>query len=114
MPTQNSDNLIKSGDLYDYLTAHGFDPNGGIILPQVDTLQRQVVELTSQVQYLTNVVNTLTNPRIFIDDTYTYKTYRLGVDKDDLYIKLLSSTEDMTWDELANFTWSEVENKFTW
>lgn len=114
VPTQNSDNLIKSGDLYDYLVAHGFDPNGGIILPQVDLLQSQVTALTAQVQYLTNVIGTLTNPRIFIDDTYTYKTYRLGVDKDDLYIKRLSSTQDMTWDELANFTWTEIENKFTW
>lgn len=114
VPTQNSDNLIKSGDLYDYLVAHGFDPDGGIILPQVDILQNQVRELTAQVQFLTNIVNSLTNPRMFIDDTYTYKTYYLGVDKDDLYIKLLSSTADMAWGELGNFTWSQVENKFTW
>lgn len=88
VPTQDSDNLITSGDLYSYLVAHGFDPTGGIIIPQLDSLQAAVTALTARVSTLETTVAGLTNPREFIDDTYTYKTYLVGVDRDNFYIKL--------------------------
>lgn len=99
VPTEDSDNLITSGDLYDYLVAHGFDPEGGIILPEVTLLRNEVAALSAQVTTLTNIVNGLLNPREFIDDTYTYKTYILGVNQDKLYIRLKEDPEPEDDDE---------------
>jgi hypothetical protein len=87
-PTENSLNIVRSGDLYDYLTTHGINPEGGLDLPEVDLLKAQVTALTTRVATLEATVAALLNPREFIDDTYTYNTYLLGVDKGDLYIKL--------------------------
>ena len=87
-PTEDSLNMVNSGDLYDYLVAHGIDPEGGLDLPEVDLLRNQVTALTARVTALETIVASLLNPREFIDDTYTYNTYLLGVNKGDLYIKL--------------------------
>ena len=94
VPTENSTGVVNSGDLYNYLVAHGFDPQGGIILPEVTTLRNEVAALSAQVATLTAIVNQLVNPREIIDDTYTYKTWILGVDKNDLYIRLKEDPEE--------------------
>ena len=93
-PTQNSNNIVNSGDLYTYLVAHGINPEGGLNIPELTILQNKVTQLTTQVNTLTEVVNGLLNPREIVDDTYTYKTYILGVDKDELYIKLKETEEE--------------------
>lgn len=87
-PTINSNNLVKSGDLYTYLVNHGLDPEHGFTVPEVAVLRAQVAALTNQVQLLAAAVTALGNPREIIDDTYTYNTYVYGIDKDEFYIKL--------------------------
>ena len=93
-PTENSTGVVNSGDLYDYLVSHGIDPEAGIVVPEITTLRNQVTALSAQVTALAAVVSQLINPREFIDDTYTYKTWILGVDKNDLYIRLKEDPEE--------------------
>lgn len=92
-PTQNSTNMVNSGNLYTYLVSHGINPSGGLNIPEIPLLQAALTALTTRVATLETTVAGLDNPREFIDDTYTYKTYLLGVDKDDLYIKLKETPE---------------------
>ena len=98
-PTENSTGVVNSGDLYDYLVSHGIDPEGGIVVPEITTLRNQVAALSAQVTALAAVVSQLVNPREFVDDTYTYKTWILGVDRNDLYIRLKEDPEEQEEEE---------------
>lgn len=87
-PTEFSQNIVNSGNLYAYLVAHGLDPEGGFTDPKVAMLQAQITALTSRVTALENLLAEYGNPHEIIDDTYTYNTYRIGIDQDEFYIKL--------------------------
>lgn len=87
-PTENSTGVVNSGDLYTYLVAHGINPEGGIIVPEITILRNQVAALTARVNEFEQILNSFGNPKEIIDDTYTYNTYTYGIDKDEFYIKL--------------------------
>lgn len=110
VPTQYSTNLVNSGDLYDYLKAHGIDPNAGIVVPglaslqaQVDTLQATVTALsaaltndvstintriTNEVNTLNTRITTVANTHELIDDYIPTDTYDYGVNNGQFYIRL--------------------------
>lgn len=92
-PTENSTAVVNSGDLYDYLVAHGLDPEHGFVVPEVAILRNQVAALTARVVECEAIIASFGNPREIIDDTYTYNTYVYGIDKDEFYIKLKEEEE---------------------
>lgn len=92
-PTQNSTNPVTSGGIYTYLVQHGINPNGGLNIPEIPILQGQVAALQSAVTALQAAVAAIGNPHEITDDTYTSNTYRIGIDRDEFYIKLLGEEE---------------------
>ena len=93
-PTQNSNNIVKSGDLYEYLVSHGINPSGGLNIPEITILQNQIANLTTRVRELEIIVAGYTNPREIPDDTFENNIYHLGVDRGELYIKLNEDEEE--------------------
>lgn len=101
-PTQNSTNPVTSGGIYDYLVAHGINPSGGLNIPEIAVLQGQVAALQTAVTALQTAVAAIGNPREITDDTYTSNTYRIGIDRDEFYIKLLGEEEPSDDNEEEN------------
>lgn len=90
-PTQNSLNPVSSGGLYNYLVAHGINPEGGLNIPEITVLQEQVTALQTAVTALQTAVAAIGNPREITDDTYSSNVYTIGIDRDEFYIKLKNS-----------------------
>ncbi len=86
-PTQLSTNLVNSGDLYDYLVTHGINPNGGIIIPELDALRTEVASLRAEVADLRARVEACEAGNILTDDT-TQDQYKLGVNNGEVYVTL--------------------------
>lgn len=88
VPTAYSTNIVNSGDLYTYLTERGLNPSGGFSDPRVTQLQAQVAALTTRVTALETALAQFGNPLEVADDTYPANIYKMGVDRDEFYIKL--------------------------
>jgi hypothetical protein len=86
-PTEDSTNIVNSGDLYDYLVQHGIDPEGTIVIPELDTLQTAVNNLQLQVSAINTQINVILNRFNLVDDTYPNNIYNLGVNEGKLYIQ---------------------------
>ena len=87
VPTENSNNLITSGDWYDYLISIGIDPETGISIPEIAQLQAQITALTARVVALEAAVAAIGNPREIPDDIYPNNIYTYGVNNDKFYIQ---------------------------
>ena len=94
-PTENSTNVVRSGDLYDYLVSHGINPSGGLNIPEIPILQAQVAALTQRVTVLESLVAAIGNPREIPDDTYNQNIYRIGVDNSEFYIQLIEDEQEV-------------------
>lgn len=97
-PTENSTNVVRSGDLYDYLVAHGINPSGGLNIPEIPILQAQVAALIQRVTILESLVAAIGNPREIPDDTYNQDIYRIGIDKGEFYIQLIEDEQEVEED----------------
>ena len=86
-PTEDSTNIVNSGDLYDYLVQHGIDPEGTIVIPELETLQEAVNGLQSQVSAINTQISVILNRFNLVDDTYPNNIYNLGVNEGKLYIQ---------------------------
>ena len=91
-PTEDSTNIVNSGDLYDYLVDHGIDPDGTIVVPEIATLQAAVTNLQSQINSINTQINIILNKFNLVDDTYTNHVYNLGINQGKLYIKQQETT----------------------
>ena len=91
-PTEDSTNIVNSGDLYDYLVDHGIDPDGTIVVPEIATLQAAVTNLQSQINSINTQINIILNKFNLVDDTYANHVYNLGINQGKLYIKQQETT----------------------
>lgn len=92
--TQNSENIVTSGVIYDYLTSHGIDPEGGIVVPGLDSLQNQITQLGNLINQLQAQITAIGDPRILTDELYLDRTYTYGVYDGEFYIKRIEENED--------------------
>lgn len=99
---EHSDNLITSGSLYDVFTNIGIDPETGIDIPELTSLQNQITALTTRVATLEATVAALGNPRELPDDTYPANIYTYGVDKNQFYIQKIRPVEEEEEEEEEN------------
>lgn len=107
-PTKNSTNPVTSGGIFDYLKAHGIDPEGGIDQTEINNLKARCTALETAVTNLTNALNsdvTTINNRITSEvttlnnrittvanthelvDEFNYSVYTYGVYDNDFYIR---------------------------
>lgn len=87
VPTENSNNLITSGDWYDYLLSIGINPTTGVDIPEIPVLQNAVAALALRVTALEAAIAAIGNPREIPDDTYPNNIYTYGVNNDKFYIQ---------------------------
>ena len=86
-PTQSSQRMVNSGDLYTYLVAHGINPAGGLNIPELTALRAEVASLRAEVAGLRARVEACEAGFILTDDT-TLDKYKLGVDNGEVYATL--------------------------
>ena len=86
-PTENSNNLITSGDWYNYLLSIGINPETGVSIPEIPVLQNAIAALTLRVTALEAAVAAIGNPREIPDDTYPNNIYTYGINQDKFYIQ---------------------------
>lgn len=88
VPTENSDAVISSGNLYDFFVANNWDENLGFYpadlttaINNISTIQSQILAIQTQIATLqTQVLHEIT------DDT-TNRVYLFGIDNGEFYIK---------------------------
>ena len=91
---QNSQNMVNSGTIYDYLVAHGINPDGGLNIPEIATLQAAVVIIQNQISTINTTLESIGDPRIIEDDSIIGDLYTYGIDNGEFYIKLIEDEDD--------------------
>lgn len=84
---KNSQNMVTSGVIYDYLISHGIDPVEGINIPEIDVLEGLVSSLSSAVTRLQAQVTAIGNPYEIEDEAHPGRFYTYGIYDDEFYIK---------------------------
>lgn len=92
--TQNSENMVTSGVIYDYLTSHGIDPVSGIVIPGLDAVQTQLIQLGIAIGQLQAQIDAIGDPRVIIDDLHSDRTYTYGIYDGEFYIRRTDDDED--------------------
>ena len=101
-PTEDSDNIVSSGALYDYLLDHGIDPVQGIVIPEIGILEGYITALQTRVTALENALAAIGNPREIADDSYPANIYKYGVDRDQFYIQKIRPVDPEPEEEEEN------------
>ena len=95
IPTQNSTKVMTSGAIYNTLVDVGITPGVGINIPEIETMQNQIVLINSNISNLTTRVETLEGQiggHEITDDT-TGDTYTIGINNGKFYIRKVVEPE---------------------